>query len=215
MTTRRDFLAALGLGAGMVGLPGMAHAWGRRCRRATQCVIEDCDCQKPMAPAAMMPMTTCSCACPFALVSQVWTTHGWSYYYNCNCCAGGTVIAPSYTVYGFPWPNCAAPANCIGSGCSRSPGRMLVDEDQSVYHGFLLDPQMKDADPKKRHPLTIYLEGITKSLADLKKPEEFGMDPSATVIHERRNLALYDIGALPVSLGFEVSDKVTDQGYDD
>jgi hypothetical protein len=162
MKTRRDFLAALGFGAGasVMGLPGMAQAWGGRLRRARGCVSEcesasECSCAIHVNPYATV--MSCGCACPLALYAH--TADIW--YYYCKCCSGGpNVFAPSTRQY-TTFPTCPS-SDCIGSGCgSLSPDYKRGSAMQNVYERFLLDPNatFKVGSVEKNH-LAPFIDGI-------------------------------------------------------
>src|ERR1700731_4471169 len=99
MKSRRGFLAALGFGAGasLLGMPSAARAWGGCWRRIQR--------SKPWEENAVKETntstTTCPCACPINLYSQVFTT----YYYYCLCCKDSTnCFAPSGFQYDLSNP---------------------------------------------------------------------------------------------------------------
>jgi hypothetical protein len=219
MKTRRDFLAALGLGAGasVLGLPGMAQACGGRWRRARGCCSEcggvsgECGCssaehhERATLPSADhheratllgTGTTGCICACPQYLYFQVRN----NYYYYCNCCDTDPPLPVNSSTF-FPPPrvpiDCKAAdrSYCFGTCASISPGtypkfhRLTTAADEPGFH---VDPD--DVDPKGNVHAKAFIEGIDpKSLSDLND-EINGNDnvKSGTTIVSRRYSVVYD-----------------------
>src|SRR5262245_61149018 len=83
MKSRRDFMAALGFGAGAVGLglPGMAFAWGGRRRRG--CYVPVC---RPPSPCIESGCGVYTQQCQIACPQYLYTYANGIYYYYCLCC---------------------------------------------------------------------------------------------------------------------------------
>lgn len=108
MKSRRDFLAAAGLTAGALGLPGTARAWFGRRRRVSY------------SPASAAP---CPCAggegrhgegCVFACPQYLYVISNGMYWYYCQCCTipNDFPIVPTPDPVTGPLPVlCTAPNN--------------------------------------------------------------------------------------------------------
>jgi hypothetical protein len=180
MKTRREFLAAAGLGAGATALafPETASAWGRR-RRCSRCRCDECSCGSNRGYVLGTTTTGCNCAAPQYLYTSSYdpTTMKTTYYYYCKCCVGSSsstnVFAPSTTYYSTsttpPLPfNCGSPY-CIGDcGSIMTPQRMIYAAEPSFDDcGFHLDPNAKDPTSGEVHSQS-FKTGITP------KPIPFG-----------------------------------------
>src|SRR5439155_18721769 len=119
MKTRRQFLAAAGLGAGAMALafPERASAWGRRRRRCCESCGSPSPCGTCGSPGQGVRVfantnTGCTMACPiycYAQANGIW-------YYRCYCCGvGGYCDAPSSYPLSTP-TNCQSGVGCIRSG---------------------------------------------------------------------------------------------------
>jgi hypothetical protein len=109
MSTRRGFLRALGMGGICMGLPGIAHGFGRRRR----CVPADCGAPSSPAPSSgsyrMYDVPMCTTACPL----QYYGASNGVYYYYCLCCGDGNMNVSCDHFIDTPYPTCDNSAGCI------------------------------------------------------------------------------------------------------
>jgi hypothetical protein len=235
MKTRRDFLAALGLGAGasVLGLPGVAGAWGGRWRRSQTEAIE-CRCQGVAVHDTLprdgrtMAVTTCTCACPQFNYFQI----GETYWYHCICCDTGDPYNTSSIVY-YPNKIDCPNSSCIGS-CAHgkpSPDAKARSLDYTDHDSrFFLDPNAYDLASKKQHA-NAFVKGIKlRSLAEVIGDVTNNKSADANVTARNpvqfedkpRYAALFDVSwskaptPCPLYMGIEVSkdDSITTQADD-
>ena len=226
MTSRRGFLAALGLGAGasLLGLPASAQACGFRRRRRGNCAPIEIS-PKVEHLKVTVPYATCTCCCPHDLYQQV----GLYYYYHSMCClTGASVNAASlrfYTNLPLTCPN----VDCIGSCAERFDpvARPHVHTPLASEPEFFLDPKAiwLDVDPKKPHikiprlHADAYINGIVPQTSDaLVKGIKPNPDMKTTItgplyvkytIDKPHYVALFTAtrpGACGLNFGHEVSD---------
>ncbi len=224
MKSRRDFLAALGLSAGALGLPGTARAWFGRRRRVycapaycPQCAPENVSSEDRSVRnvASAEHSAGCELACP----TYLYMVSNNIYYYYCQCCTipDEHPIVPTATPVNAPLPVLCPDGNNCFEVAPHPPD--LPAATGPAACPFVYYARYRDA----RGPVsTPYIDGIDAKDAQVLHNELVSGGPNAglnvnSLAYVRytdskgvtRTVALYDLSRdnapCPLHVGQEIT----------